>query len=119
MKRILSAILVCVLLVGCVVGMASCGKKLSGKYSDAAGVTTYEFSGSKVTLTVSILGTKTYEGEYSIEENDEGKQVITFTFGEEADDKYSGNFVLVEGEEDGKKYIKLGEGILALTYYKQ
>ena len=32
MKKIISALLVCVLLVGCMFALASCGKTLSGTY---------------------------------------------------------------------------------------
>ena len=85
MKRIISTLLVCVLLLGCVFTLASCGKMLSGKYEADVGVAgaKYEFSGKKVTITVQVLGfEKSYEGTYKIGENDDGKETITFDFDE-------------------------------------
>lgn len=110
MKRIISTLLVCVLLVGCVFALASCGKKLSGKYQDALKVTTYEFKGSKVTITVdNVIGDDTViEGKYEITTNDDDETVIVFTFEDEDAKEYSGEFKFFEGEEDGKEYIKLG-----------
>ena len=114
MKRIISAVLVCVLLVGCMFALASCGKTLSGKYSaDAFGVagTSYEFSGKKVDIKFTVLGfEKTVSGEYEIAENDDGELEITFTFAsdEEDADDFKGTHSFSEGEEDGVKYIKIG-----------
>ncbi len=113
MKRVISAVLVCVLLVASVFAMASCGKMLSGKYElDAiVGGKTYEFSGSKVTITYEVVGfEKSVEGSYKISENDEGETVITFTFDaeEEDSDDFAGEFSFSEGEDDGVKYIKIG-----------
>ena len=129
MKKILSAVLVCVLLVGCVFALASCGKTLSGEYKlDATGeiagiksgvVTTYKFSGSKVTLTIDTYvannkSTVEYDGKYTIEEVDEDYE-ITFTFtdedGEEVKD-YSKTQVLKIDDE--KKTITIG----LVTYTK-
>ena len=84
---------------------ASCGKKLSGKYSaELLGTgATYEFKGSKVTITVKALGATaaTFEGTYKIADDQ-----ITFTF--ESDDKdaekYSGTFDFEEKEDS----IKIG-----------
>lgn len=108
--KVIAAILVLATLV-CV--FASCGKKLSGKYTaqvgaDIAGYkATYAFSGSKVTVTKTgtLLGqssTTTIEGKYEIVENDNGME-ITFTFESEDGDIKSGTYALEEG--DG--YIKI------------
>ena len=117
MKRLISTLLVCVLLVSCVFTLASCGATLSGEYKDALSVTTYKFSGSKVTLTIdNLIGEDSvFEGTYSIEGKDDDKK-ITITF-EDKDgaDKYSGTHDFSEGEEDGKEYIKIG----IIKYYKQ
>jgi uncharacterized lipoprotein YehR (DUF1307 family) len=109
MKKIISSVLVCVLLVGAIFALASCGKTLSGKYSDAlTGLTTYEFNGNKVTVSAGAGNFKvSFDGTYKIAENDEGKTVITFTFEDEDAEKYSGDLPFAEGEENGKKYIKL------------
>ena len=112
MKRVISALLVCVLLVASVFAMASCGKMLSGKYELDAAVAgaAYTFSGNKVTVTVEVLGfEKNFEGTYKIGENDDGDTVITFDFDEDKDaSKYEGEFSFSDGEEDGVKYIKIG-----------
>lgn len=113
MKKIISLVLVCVLLVGCVFALASCAKTLNGKYrfgSDSFG-TTYEFSGNNVEVTYYVLGfSKSAEGTYKIAENEEGKLIITITFGDDADDsadEYAGEYVLLEGNEGDTEYIKL------------
>ena len=113
MKKIISALLVCVLLVGCVFALASCGKTLSGKYKTGSGVLgkTYEFNGNKVTITYFVLGTEnSIEGTYEITKNDEEKDVIIFTFDaeEEDADDYAGEFAFAEGTEGDTKYIKIG-----------
>ena len=107
MKRIISALLVCVLLVGVVFALASCGKTLSGEYVESITKNvTYKFSGSKYTCTVdNLIGDDTVtEGKYSI---DEDKGEITFTYEEGGEEKTrTENFS--SGEEDGVKYIKIG-----------
>jgi len=111
MKRTISALLVCVLLVGCVFALASCGKTLSGKYEAKVVGTgaSYEFNGSKVTITASILGfEKNFEGTYEIKKNDKDVEVIVFTFEDKDAENYSGEFTFVEGKEGETSYIKIG-----------
>ena len=114
MKKTLSALLVCVLLVGTLFSLVSCGIMLSGKYelkiTDDNHVV-YEFSGKKVTKTKTsgILGyskSETVEGKYEINEVEEGKFKITFTWETEEDSIEPLDFS--QGEENGTKYIKLG-----------
>ena len=119
MKKALSLILVCVLLVGCVFTLASCGKMLSGEYKSAiTGNIIYSFSMNKVTVTIdNIIGDDTvYEGTYEIKKNEEGVyNVITFTFdNEDAQKLYGGNHNFAEGTESGQDYIRIG----VLTYNK-
>lgn len=104
MKKIVSTVLVCVLLVCTLLTLASCGKSLSGKYKAdlLAAQVTYEFEAfGKVTKTTDpIVGNNVVEeGEYEF--NKDGDE-ITVTFGEE-----SATFSFVEGEEGDVKYIKL------------
>ncbi len=110
MKKTISALLVCALLVCSVFALASCGKKLSGAYESALG-TTYEFSGNKVTMTQEIpfLDDVVIEGTYEITEDEDGKTVIIFTVENEDDEDkdFAGKFSFSEGEEDGTKYIKI------------
>ena len=104
MKKIVSTILVCVLLVGSLFTLASCGNTISGEYKDAiTGNVSYEFGMfGKVTKTVdNIVGDDTVtEGKYEI--NDVGDR-ITLTFGDDTTD-----YAFAIGEENGVKYIKIG-----------
>ena len=113
MKRIISTILVCVLLIGCVFTLASCSSILIGEYELDAGLAevTYDFSLTKVSITYEdLLGNeKTIEGKYKIAENDDGKTEITFTFENEEEAKnYSGTFSFEKGKEGDDEYIKIG-----------
>ena len=116
MKKILSATLSTLLIIGCILSLASCVLSvgpmtlISGKYKGNILVAdaTYEFSPlGSVTLTVDpILGTSsTYEGKYKVNEDTEE---ITFTFDSEDADAYEGTFDFTEGEESGVKYVKIG-----------
>lgn len=117
MKKIISLALVCLMLTCTMLTLASCG--LSGTYeSDTTSIT---FSGKKVTIVdeVTVLGatiSKTYEAEYSITENDDGSKTITFTYADDAEKHLSlkGDKSFVSGEENGKKYVRIG----LITYYK-
>jgi hypothetical protein len=105
----LVALILVLVCVGTV--FASCGKTLSGTYSASAlglAGTSYEFKGSKVTISVSLLGSVTeFEGKYSI---DDGK--ITFTFEDEDAEEYSGTQTF---EELDNGDIKIG----VITYEKK
>ena len=114
MKKIVSTILVCVLLMGSLLTLASCGI-IFGKYEAENLGTTLEFSGKNVTITTEteVLGTKiskTYEAEYTIDENEEGEKTITFIYSADAEQHplYNGSKAFSQGEEDGVKYIKIG-----------
>lgn len=85
MKKIVSALLVCVLVVGMLFALTSCGKTLSGKYKENfTGNVIYEFDMfGNVTKTVdNLFGDDTVtDGKYEI--NEEGDK-ITFTFGDDS-----------------------------------
>lgn len=114
MKRVISTILVCVLLLGCVLSLASCGKMFSGTYQADIAIAklTCEFKfGGKVTVTVDPLvgDTTSYEGKYEINKD---TQEITFVF-ENADDNLITNYFhgtqkFSQGEKDGTKFIEIG-----------
>ncbi len=111
MKKIISMTLVCMLLIGCVLTLASCGKTLSGKYSAGSGVlgTTYDFSGKNVTITFYLFGTETTaEGTYEITTDENDKEIITFTFESKDAEDYNGEFSFTEGTEGGVDYIRIG-----------
>lgn len=112
MKKIISTILVCLLLVGSLFTMTSCDKMIVG---------TYEFDGilSDKTLEFGLFGNVTltvdvelidkdyvYEGKYEI--NEAGDK-ITFTFDDEDASEYSGtyDFERVSSSTDGD-YIRIG-----------
>ena len=114
MKKIISTVLVCVLIVGMVFTLASCNMIFGTYEAEFLGTTTTaEFSVGKVTITDSteVLGkviTSTYECKYKIEETDDGK-TITFTY-EEGADKHSvfNGTNTFETGDDGEKWIKIG-----------
>ena len=113
MKKIVSVMLVCVLLVGTLLSLTSCGKTLTGTYKSelnmgiAATSTTYEFGiFGKVTCTINSFGSESVlEGEYEF--NDAGDK-ITLTFENDEGVKESNTYDFSSGEEDGVKYIKIG-----------
>lgn len=115
MKKTISVVLVCVLLLCSTLTLTSCGKTLIGKYKAelnlgiAAASETYEFGlFGKVTRTTNSFGAETtVEGKYEFIEND---TKITLTFPDE--DPVTYNFA--SGEENGVEYIKLG-----LTKYEK
>ncbi len=108
MKRIVSTILVCVLMVCMLFTLASCGKKLNGAYSkEEDGVKlTYEFEtdGTFKGTMDTFLGDVEFDGEYEID----GKE-ITIKYellGKEVDETYDfkkGNGYI---EIDGKRFDK-------------
>ncbi len=113
MKRILSVVLACALLVGCVMMFASCG--LSGKYEAnlALAEVSYEFKGSKVIVEVDpIIGDDVVlNGSYKLGKDDDGNETITITFEDTSSEEakeYGGTFSFAKGEENGEKYIKIG-----------
>ena len=118
MKKIVSTLLICVLLVGALMSLASCTeKKLSGKYEskiEAAGITVsstvYEFDkDNNVSITYTLGVEFTVKGTYSITEGDDGVTLINFTFptGTEGIEDFKGEHILKEGTEDGVDYIKI------------
>ena len=86
MKRTLSALLLCVLLVGVVFTLTSCGG-LSGTYEGKLGFS-LKFKGNDVTV---IAGEKELTGTYEIKEAN-GNKTISFDFIDESkassDEKY-------------------------------
>ena len=118
MKKIISTILVCVLLLGCVMSFTSCSKILYGKYESevdalvAGGEVEYEFTpfGYTKTTKTEVLGFEketVEEGKYKITENEDGELTITFTYKVDGKENTE-TFAFSQGEEDGEKYIKLG-----------
>lgn len=101
MKKIISMIMVCVLLVGMLFTLASCAK-LSGTYEDESGLVSYTFKGKN--FSAEALGVE-IEGTYKIKGDE-----ITFTYelmGEEVEETVSfekdGNTIKIGGVELTKK----------------
>lgn len=121
MKKFTKVISLALVLVMALAVLASCGTKLSGTYSlTVAGITTsYKFSGSKVTLTVkqTLLGEseETFKGTYKITKDDDGNQIIEFTFKDKDgkdSEKYSTKSAFSQNKDD--KTITIG----VVTYKK-
>lgn len=120
MKKTISTILVCVLLVGTLLSLASCEMfgLVIGTYARTAEVfgiettTTYEFSGKEVTIsTVTKMGntstTSNKTGEYEIGENEEGQKTITLTFTNEDGEGTVTRYTFNSGKDDNGAYIEL------------
>ena len=105
MKKILSLALVCVMLVGMLCTLASCGTMLSGKYELAT--TTYEFKGNKYTKTTeTLIGNVVESGTYKIT-GEEGDREITFTYEQDGEEKTE-TYDFSQAEKEGQKYITIG-----------
>lgn len=118
MKKILSAVLACILLVGCVFSLAGCVLSvgpmtfISGKYNaeiTLVGEYDFEFSplgGVTVTFDPILGDSSVYEGKYKV--NNETKE-ITLTWEGDAPALFdNGTIDFTSGEEDGVEYVKLG-----------
>lgn len=81
MKKIISALLVCMLLAACMLTLASCGP-LSGTYEGV--ICDLTFSGNKVTATIDD---ESIEGTYEVKETEDGDKTISFDFIENEETK--------------------------------
>ena len=121
MKKTISTILVCVLLVGSLLTLASCEVAgfVFGTYSrtdDAILVevtTTYKFGLGKVEVTVESEGqlsgnteTSTKEYKYKVTENDKGEKIIVLTL-ETEDGAKETEHSFNSGNDDGGAYIEI------------
>ena len=112
MKKIISGILLCALLVSCLFVLSACAPKLSGTYQAdlIAAKATYAFeSNGNMTLTLDPLagGNISWEGTYEINE-DTNEITITLNTDDSDASKYSGTHSFAQGEENGTEYIKIG-----------
>lgn len=115
MKKTVSAILVCVLLVGCIFTLASCGKSISGTYVAEYDVpilgkstVTFEFGlFGNVTMTSdpAIGDTTVKEGKYKIYEVGEDEYEIAFTW--EGEEEETEPVSYTTGTEGDVKYVKI------------
>lgn len=125
MKKIVSAVLVCVLMLSCVLALASCSKIVMGTYehiygSETAGYkVTYAFNGTKVEVTrqvitaIGSLNPTVKNGTYDIVEAEDGAKTITFTWDdgaktEEGVAESGTSLSFSEGNKDGKAFIEIG-----------
>lgn len=106
MKKVLSMILVCTLMLGCVFALSSCGGP-SGTYEGELGVGTYTFSGNTYTHVTKVANiSSTVTGTFKMGEDEKGKTII-FTTGE-GEKATTTTFSYSEGREDDVFYIKIG-----------
>ena len=114
MKKVLSAIVACAILVGALFTLVSCGGPLSGTYE--GDLFDLKFSGNDVTVSFEKIET-TIKGTYEIKEKDDDSKTITFDFIKNEDDKEQTTaFALLDiimspdlpFEEDGDT-IKIGK----------
>jgi hypothetical protein len=112
MKKTISTILVCVLLVGSLLTLASCEVlgMLIGTYSD--GTTTYAFSGKEVTITTttsigSWTNTITKTGEYKIDKNEKDQKTIAITISDDDGNSTTTVYRLNTGKDDQGAYIEI------------
>lgn len=110
MKRIISTILVCTLMVCMLFTLASCGKKLNGTYSmEEDGVkVTYDFKRDgtfECTMEAGIFGDIEFDGTYEID----GKEItlVYELLGEEVDEtfdfKKGSGYIEIDGERLDKE----------------
>ena len=117
MKKTVSAILVCLLIVGSLFALVSCSKTLSGTYKGEVNLaitsvyTEAEFTGKVVKFTSGIgnLASIT-EATYEIVTNEDQTMSITFTYAEDQTPHsvFNGTKTFAEGVENGVSYIKIG-----------
>ena len=114
-KTVIKIVAVLMIAIVACAALASCSKKLSGEYylgdkTITKSYTTYVFSGSKVAVSVYLLGNKvgddSFEGKYSIKDDE-----ITITWKDAEGEEHSTTQTFVEND-DGS--IKIG----VLTYKK-
>ena len=124
MKKIISTILLCVLLAGSILSLASCGSVITGTYTTSVDLgvveadVTVKFGFGTVTIesvSDSIITDKTttvYEAKYEIGEDEEGGRTITFTYEEGASEFISmpGGVALslVQSTVEGVEYLTIG-----------
>ena len=117
MKKLISATLSCVLLVGLVLSMASCGM-MFGTYKEViTGEIGFKFTPFTITL-IDGDGDKIITGTYKIEKDDGDRRIdIDFDDDDMEDlsiskrilaETYDGELNFKEYEEDGDKYIVIG-----------
>lgn len=121
MKKTISTILVCVLLVGALFSLSSCEVAgfVFGTYGRTDKIivninTTYEFSLGEVTRTVTtdnLIGngqnTTSETMKYKVTENEEGEKVIVFTTVTDDGTKTT-EYSFNSGKDDGGYYIEIG-----------
>lgn len=126
MKKTISTILVCVLLVGSLLSLASCEVAgfVFGKYSRTDKIvvditTTYDFSLTEVTKTVTT-GNLIGDGEsstsetmkYKVGKNEAGEKIISLTV-QTNDGSKTTEYSFNSGKDDGGSYIEIG----GIRYY--
>ena len=123
MKKVLSALIVCVLVLGSLLSLVSCGQTISGTYEGevdlyiAKYTVTYSFKGNSVEIksqlssAIGSLNPAVVNATYEIKEDENGNKTITFDYGdadtEDGMEKEGVALSFSEGTEDGVKFIKI------------
>ena len=122
MKKIISTILVCVLLVGSLFTLASC-TNLSGTYEGT--LLLLAFSGNEVSINLKGADEdNAIKARYEIKKEDD-KEYFVLTWPDGADvpaefKSLEGKLPFTKGKDSSKgDYIQLGEGLLSLKFYKK
>ena len=117
MKKIVSAVLSTVLLVGLVLSLASCGMMMGTYKGVLTGEVGFKFTPFSITL-IDGDGDKIIRGSYEIEKDGDSRR-IDIDFDDDDLEKlsvsdrilaegYDGEHLFKEYEEDGDKYIVIG-----------
>lgn len=116
MKRVVSAVLVCALLLCSVFALVACGG-ISGTYVvEEFGIelAKFKFSGSSVSILVNDK--VAVEGTYELSEDDNGNQIISFDFNYDEDDGFV--LELVSEIISGNALYEKGDGFIKINGVK-
>lgn len=108
MKKTISLILACMLLVGCVLSLASCSAFLVGTYENKGLLTTTTVEFKLDGTVIYSIGSISLVGEYELDKNDKGEPVIELDFEDDSvADLIDGEFSFAKGKENGTAYIEI------------
>ena len=114
MKKILTAVLLCALVLCAAVALVSCAK-VAGTYVMKSGSDDFAeitFSGDSFVISVIDYTEDDARGTFEIDKNRDGEEIIVFTFASDDDEKFARLFGISAGTEylfeSGEGYIKIG-----------
>ncbi len=114
MKKLLTAVLLCALVLCLAAALVSCAK-VAGTYVMKSGSDDFAeitFSGDSFVISVIDYTDDDARGRFEIDENSDGEQIIIFTFDSRDDEKFASLCGISAGKEylfeSGEGYIKIG-----------